>query len=96
MNKYTLTLLGCSASLVLTLFATNPVKANTEPLRELVFTAPAANTSQAETMPVAQDDADCGCTQSNSRYSSLRFDSDTVGDLQLLSMVVIVRVVEIQ
>lgn len=81
MNRYTLSWLGCSGSLVLTLLSVNPAKANTKPLRELVFTAP-ANTSQAEKISVAND-ADCGCTQSNSRYSSLRVDSDTVGDLAI-------------
>lgn len=80
MNRYTLTLLGCSGSLVFTLLAVNPAKANTEPLRELVFTAPAANTSQEVQTTVAKDNIDCGCTQNNSQYSSLRVDSDTVGD----------------
>jgi len=82
MNRDTLTLLGCSGSLVLTLLAVNPAKANTELLRELVFTAPAANTSQAEKTPVANN-IDCGCTQDNSKYSSLNVDSDTVGDMAI-------------
>lgn len=83
MNRETLTWLGCSGSLVLTLLAVKPATANTEPIRELVFTAPAANTSQVEKMPVAQDDADCACTQNNSKYSSIRVDSDTIGDLAI-------------
>jgi hypothetical protein len=83
MNRDTLTLLGCSGSLVLTLLAVNPAKANTEPLRELVFTAPVANSSQAEKTPVAQDTVDCGCTQDNSKYSLLDAASDTVGDLAI-------------
>lgn len=82
MNRDTLTLLGCSGSLVLTLLAVNPAKANTEPLRELVFTAPVADSYQVEKISVAND-ADCGCTQNNSNYSSLRVDSDTVGDMAI-------------
>lgn len=82
MNKDTLTLLGCSGSLVLTLLAVNPAKANAEPLRELVFTAPVANTSQAEKTTVANN-VDCGCTQGNYKYSSLSTDSDTVGDMAI-------------
>lgn len=83
MNRDTLTLLGCSGSLVLTLLAVNPAKANTEPLRELVFTSPTANTSQSDKTLVAKDTVDCGCTQDNSQYSSLKADSDTVGDLAI-------------
>lgn len=83
MNRDTLTLLGCSGSLVLTFLAVNPAKVNAEPLRELVFTAPTANTLQAEKTPVAKDTVDCGCNQDNSKYSSLNADSDTVGDMAI-------------
>lgn len=83
MNRDILTLLGCSGSLVLTLLAVNPAKANAEPLRELVFTAPAANTSQAEKTPFAQENINNISTQDNSKYSSLNADSDTVGDLAI-------------
>lgn len=83
MNRDTLTLLGCSGSLVLTLFAVNPAKANAEPLRELLFTAPVANTSQAEKNPVAKETINNISRQVNSKYLSLNADSDTVGDMAI-------------
>ncbi len=83
MNRDTLTLLGCSGSLVLTLLAVNPTKANAEPIRELVFTAPAANTLQAEKTPVAQENINNISTPDNSKYSSLNANSDTVGDMAI-------------
>lgn len=83
MNRNALTLLGCSGSFALTLLAVNPANANAEPLRELVFTAPVSNTLQEVKIPVAKDSVDYGCTQDNSKYSSLNVDSDTVGDLAI-------------
>jgi hypothetical protein len=86
MNRNVLTLLGCSGSFALTLLVVSPANANAEPLRELVFTAPVANTLQEVKTPVAKDSIDCGCTQDNSKYSSLNVDSDTVGDLAIAKL----------
>lgn len=68
LNQKTLTLLGCSSSLLLTLAMGNRVQANESPLRELVFTA-----ANAEDIT-----SDCGC-----RAEGLDFDlmnSDSMGD----------------
>ena len=81
MKRDALTLLGCSGSLVLTLLAANPAKANTPPLRELVFEASTANNVQEAKISLTEDKVGCGCNQENSKYTALDAALDTVGDL---------------
>jgi hypothetical protein len=77
MNRDTLTLLGCSSSLAFLLVAGSSANANAALLQEESISA----TASTQVTPEAQTTVPA--SRSNSQYSSLDPNSDTVGDLAI-------------
>jgi hypothetical protein len=76
MHRNTLTWLGCSGSLVLSLLSVSPAQAESPPRREIVFAAPEAEPE------ITANSADCTCSQFDVNYSSPN-SVDPEGDLAI-------------
>ena len=83
MRKNLLTVLGCSSSLTLALFATNAASANTDTPthQEYIFTAPGVSSQEIVEASSPNEDEwlDCSC---GGEDTNLNFD-DRLGDLAI-------------